>query len=192
MSDEIWKPVVGWEDRYEVSDLGRVRSLARLRQYNKGGWRMQPSMIRKTPLDKDGYSRVMLTRMTAGTFAQVHRLVAIAFIPGDCKLQVNHKNGVKTDNRTSNLEWVTNAANQQHRHAVLSQGNGELHHAALLTESTLQEAIKRRVAGESFTDIAESLGLHRTTVAKAVNGKHWRYSTVDRSGIIARRRSASA
>lgn len=101
---EIWKPAVGYEDNYEVSNLGRIR--------NRKGYVMKPA------LRKDGYHWIYLASKTAPNNASVHRLVAKAFIPNpDNKPQVNHKDGNKTNNCVSNLEWVTQSENVRHAYA---------------------------------------------------------------------------
>lgn len=108
-AQEIWKSCVGFEGRYEVSDLGRVRSLI-------------SSKILKPRIHKQGYVSAMLydaTSKPANHF--VHRLVSFAFIgnqPKDRK-DVNHINGIKSDNRVSNLEWTNDSLNVTHAFRVL-------------------------------------------------------------------------
>lgn len=121
---EEWRPVVGFEDDYEVSSEGRVRSIDRIRVHThwKTGketeFRIKGKM--KTLLDSwDGYLETHLQHSDSGVqhnyYARVHRLVAEAFIPNPHnKPQVNHINGDKKDNRVSNLEWVTESENTRH------------------------------------------------------------------------------
>jgi len=101
MNTEIWKPIKGYEDRYEVSSHGRIRS------YNK---KTQTHLIMK-PFNHKGYYRIDLR----GKSPRVHRMVADAFILNPLKKpEVNHLNGIKTDNRIENLEWCTRQENQNH------------------------------------------------------------------------------
>lgn len=101
---EIWKPVKGFEGKYTVSNLGRVKSL-RFNNTNKEKIMSVSSLSR-------GYPSISLGKSNSIT---VHRLVAMAFIPNpENKPEVNHINGIKTDNRVSNLEWVTRSENMQH------------------------------------------------------------------------------
>lgn len=102
MRKEIWKPVVGYEGQYEVSSIGRVRSLNYLNTGKKVIMALQAkegAYIKVGLRDKDGNNK----------YYRVHRLVAMAFLPKPLPEQryVNHINGYKQDNRIENLEWCT-------------------------------------------------------------------------------------
>lgn len=99
---EIWKDVVGYEGAYIVSNAGNVK-----RVKAKG---TNERLVAKVP-DRDGYIKVHLSRNGKAKKAILHRLVASAFI-GPSKLEVDHINGIKTDNRVENLEYVTSRENQ--------------------------------------------------------------------------------
>ena len=105
---EIWKDIKGFEGRYQVSDLGRVRSLDRWTNHEHPcflkGRMLNPSMNKGK-----GYLRVSLSDGSRNyTHYDVHRLVALHFVPGYKEgLVVNHINEIKTDNRAVNLEWCT-------------------------------------------------------------------------------------
>lgn len=108
---EVWKEIEGYESKYEVSDIGRVRSMPR----NKSGLGRPYPMVMKQSPDKDGYMIVSLRVGGKSHRHRVHRLVAGAFIKNeDKKPLVNHKNGIKDDNRVENLEWVTASENALH------------------------------------------------------------------------------
>lgn len=106
--EEIWKDITGFEGRYQVSNMGRVRSLDRLIEtehpYIRKGEMLNPSMNKGR-----GYLRVSFSDGHRNyTHYEVHRLVALHFVPGYKEgLVVNHKNEIKTDNRAENLEWCT-------------------------------------------------------------------------------------
>ena len=114
--EEIWKPIKGF-DSYEVSNMGRVRSVDR---YVQGGTVRMQTMFFKGEMKalrkrKDGYMDVKLwEKGGANNYKRflVHRLVAEAFIPNPNNLKlINHKNEDKTDNRVENLEWCTKTYN---------------------------------------------------------------------------------
>lgn len=115
--EECWKPVEGYEGLYEVSNLGRVRSLTRIAvTYSNGGTQVRKGRIRCGTIDKStGYARLLLCKEAVQKSFNIHRLVAIAFIPNPYnKPQVNHKDGNKANNRVDNLEWCTVKENARH------------------------------------------------------------------------------
>ena len=103
---EIWKPVKGYEDLYEVSSLGRINSL-----FTRKGKIMKPKK------ERDGYLRIGFWKEGKQKYYNVHRLVAEAFLPikEDYQNQINHINKIKFDNRVENLEWVSNIENHFHK-----------------------------------------------------------------------------
>lgn len=122
--EEIWKPVVGFEARYEVSNMGRIRSLPHetLIEREKG----KPYILKKKGVyvipqpRRHGYMSVWLygnggNNGRAGKQYSVHRIVAEAFIPNPNNYtEVNHINEDKTDNRACNLEWCNHIQNSNH------------------------------------------------------------------------------
>ena len=101
-----WKPVVGYEDRYEVSTDGKVKSLVR-------------GKLLKPAKNFHGYEQVVLYQNGTPKTTSLHRVVAIAHLDNPKELPwVNHKNGIKDDNRVENLEWCDRAGNV--RHAIAS------------------------------------------------------------------------
>lgn len=110
MPKEIWKDVNGYEGLYQVSNLGRVKSLEHLDSI--GRKKKEKNMSTQ---EVSGYLRVWLSKGDNRKGYLVHRLVAKAFIPNICnKREVNHKDGNKQNNNANNLEWVTSSENQLH------------------------------------------------------------------------------
>lgn len=109
-NDEIWKDIPGFEERYQVSNFGNIRSL----QDNHGNERIQS---RATWVSSKGYQYVQLFIKDVRHNVSVHHAVASAFIPNpEKKYTVNHKDGSKLNNQVTNLEWATYSENLKHAH----------------------------------------------------------------------------
>jgi len=99
---EVWKDIKGYEGNYKISNFGRIESV----RYGR---------ILKQTVNHKGYKYVSISYNKKVSTYRVHRLVAIAFIDNkENKPQVNHINGIKTDNITDNLEWMTSEENVKH------------------------------------------------------------------------------
>lgn len=169
-----WKSVKGFEDSYEVSNDGFVRSLSRSVKYKHGGKdRVWPGKILNHYLARNGYCDITLKRANKNHHFALHRLVGIAFIPNPLNLpQINHKDNNKQNNHMDNLEWCDQHGNM--RHAFDNNhhsGQGATHYKSrrilnLATKSyynTLDEAaaaigmpkqyIWRRLSGEVKNNI---------------------------------------
>ena len=110
---EVYKDIVGYEGHYQVSNLGNVKSLRRNSKY-RNSYRTIKEKILKYNIGTSGYYSVCLYKDNKYERIAIHQLVAIAFLnhkPNGFKLVVDHLNNIKTDNRLSNLQIVTNREN---------------------------------------------------------------------------------
>lgn len=115
---EVWKDIKGYEGLYQVSTFGRVISLPKLKNRAFGSYMSKQILL--TPVKADtGYFVVNLyDKNICPKRMKIHRLVAATFITNHYnKKTVNHKNGIKTDNRIENLEWATHRENHLHAYA---------------------------------------------------------------------------
>lgn len=160
-----WKPVAGFDREYEVSDDGLVRSAVR-RSGTQAGRILRAALT-------SGYPRVVLSARGRKVNAFVHQLVAAAFVgPRPDGLQINHKNGTKTDCRVSNLEYLTAAENSQHaiRTGLARPASGAKH--SRLTADQVREI--RALRGHlTQATIARRFGVSSTAVNRIQLGLHW-------------------
>ncbi len=124
MTNEIWKPVVGFEGRYEVSSTGRIKALSREIVYSDGRKGRLPERLIKGTLLNAGYYCVSFDTKTRKS---IHTVVAEAFLgSSEYRQTVNHKDGNKTNNCVENLEWATYKENNNHaRKTGLNNQHGE-------------------------------------------------------------------
>ena len=165
---EEWRPAVGFEGIYAVSDRGRVRRVA-----PAAGTRV--GHILKQTRDTDGYLRLSLRRDSQRITRKVHRLVAEAFL-GPCPdgYEGNHRNGIKTDNRPDNLEWVTHFGNACHAVTLGLHPWGERHRAAKLKEADVL-IIRAAMGKVKVRQLAQQFGVARRTIYNVQGRKNWRH-----------------
>jgi hypothetical protein len=115
LKNEIWKNIVGYEGYYMVSDKGRIKSLARIIIRNNGKpLTIKPKILLPTK-NNHGYQQVCLYKDKKQSIKKVHRLVAEVFVDNPSKKpEVNHIDGIKTNNESTNLEWVSSGENKKH------------------------------------------------------------------------------
>lgn len=180
---EEWRTVDEFP-HYEVSSLGRVRSLDRVIPYADGRDRPMKGRVRKAVLSTgSGYPCLYLS----GAMRYIHRLVASAFIPNpDGKPQVNHIDGNRENNLVENLEWVDNSENNLHSYRALGRvaawagKKGERHPLSIpVIGTSLHDGSEIRYPAAAS---AEGDGFHGSAISRAINGKQrshkgytWRY-----------------
>lgn len=171
MKTEIWKDIVGYEGYYQVSNLGRIRSLDRTVTSRNTTRTIRGKILKPKINSINGYNSVMLGMSGVAKYVRVHRVVAQSFIDNpDNKPEINHINGNKSDNRVLNLEWVTHRENHKHRISVLKQTSG----AAKITKNIADE-IRERFANGNITQTAlgKEYGLCQQNISLIINRKCW-------------------
>lgn len=171
---ENWKPVVGYEGFYEVSDLGNVRSLGRKIKNSRGMRHINGRVlsIHKNQY-RSQYCSVNLSVDQKKERLYVHHLVLEAFVgpnPGD--MQACHNDGNPTNNALSNLRWDTPKANSADKLLHGTDSRGEKSPTARITVDDVAE-IRRRAESEYHRSIADDYGLSRQQVGKIVRGERW-------------------
>jgi len=166
MADETWKQIEGY-DYYEVSNLGRVRSLS---HKTKKPCRYRKGRVLSQTKVSNGYMHVTLTQEgKKKSNYSVHRLVAKAFLPNpDNKATVNHKNGDKADNRVENLEWSTPSENSKHAYTVLGHKAPIVHNHGRRSSRRFSDEQVRAIRSDTRprSVIAEEYGIHVMTVGE--------------------------
>lgn len=166
---EIWKPVRGFEGFYEISNLGRVKSLERTYKTRKGyNWHVSEKFLKVVPFN--GYPAVVLSKNSVCRRYAIHRLLAEAFIPNpDSKPHIDHINTNTMDFRLSNLRWVTpkenannpitrerNKVNPQTKEAKEKRFNSRLTHRTASSPNRVYQYTKELDFVASYVSIAEA------------------------------------
>lgn len=164
---EEWRDVAGFEGRYQVSDLGRVRRWRRQREARHWG----PPFVPATRVA--GYPAIALLNGDTRTVRTVHRLVLDAFV-GPCPdgMEACHHNGVRTDARLANLRWDTRKGNRADavRHGTLTRG--ERHPFAKLTEANVRDI---RASKAATRDLAALYGVSLGSIADIRARRRWKH-----------------
>lgn len=169
-NEETWKPVADCPG-YEVSNLGQVRSVPRAFHDRTGRLQVCRGRILKTHLNlKTGY---LATGLGARNTRAVHVLVARAFIPNPLGLrEVNHEDGVKTNNVPGNLGWTSHSGNAIHARRVLKINIRAKHPRAKLSEDQVAE-IRTLRGCLSLSAIGRRFGVSRSTIYLIFAGVNW-------------------
>lgn len=165
-TDEIWKPIPGYEGYYDVSNRGRVRSLVRKSKYGVLSERKTPRI--NSMSNRRGYYMTWLYKEGEGKHWLVHRLVALAFIPNPNNLPfVNHKDENPKNNRFDNLEWCSRQYNNNY-------GNRLKRVAKSLSKGYLQYDTEGNLIAEFDTakQAQESTGIYYTSIKACCIGRY--------------------
>lgn len=178
-----WKDIPEYEGYYEINRNSEIRSKERVVEsliVKTGTVRKikRSSKPIKKRLDHKGYWIVILSKNSKPKTLKVHRLLMITFV-GKSDLVVNHKNGVRTDNRLENLEYCTHRENILHGRKYLGHNSvrGELCGASKLNEIKVLAIVTLNKSGFNFSQISKLYNVNRQSIANVCQGKTWGHIT---------------
>lgn len=178
---EIFVDIVGFDGKYQISNIGNVKSVGRYVARKGQSDLYVKERIKKCSIKNSGYKTLILYRDNIGKNKTIHRLVASAFIPNpENKKEVNHKDGNKLNNCVENLEWCTPSENQYHSHktGLNISPNGEDSVNAKIKEIDVIEIRRQYVKGDvnfSLRAIAKRFNLHPSTIYNIIKFKKWKH-----------------
>jgi hypothetical protein len=181
MNNEVeeWRDIEGYEGIYQVSNLGRVKSLDRAVQHRNGKVLMKKGKQLKVVYAGNKYGRIILNKNGKKSAKLIHRLVALTFIINETNLkEVNHKDLDKTNNSVENLEWVSPKQNTQHafNNRYIKRYLGEDNHRAVVTEEVVLKIRELHATKKyRYKDIGEMFGIHHSVVGYIVRRQTWRH-----------------
>ena len=167
MENETW---ISFANGYEVSNIGNVRSIDRVIKTARYPMNLKGRILRPA-IDKKGYKRVAIMVDGKLITLKVHRIVAKAFIDNlNNKPQVNHIDGIKTNNHVSNLEWMNNSENVQHAFDNGLMKAKRLHesHRSKQTKEGIERMCFLRSLGMSYQSIAKEVGVSKSVAIRNI------------------------
>lgn len=171
---ELWKNIEGYEQTYQVSSLGRIKSLSRKINGTFGGTYNTKERILKPPVYSYGYSVVKLYKSGKALRVGVHVLVARAFIsnPENHPI-VNHLDGDKQNNSASNLEWTTQQGNHTHAAEHGLKAKGDKHGFAKLTSDKVSQIKRMLINRTPQRQIAKQFNVCQATIKDINRNNTW-------------------
>jgi hypothetical protein len=175
---ENWKDIKGYEGIYQVSDLGRVRSLDRTFKDRSGRVQKIKGKIRaQKSTNGRGYIQLSLSDGKNKSRQTLHRIVATAFIENPSgKPEINHIDGDKSNNMANNLEWCTRSENVRHCFKLgLRSSVGENNGRSNINEDDVREIFRLKKAKTSVYEIAELMSVKRTLIYDVLSRRCWKH-----------------
>lgn len=176
---EVWKDIPGYEGFYQVSNIGRVKSLDRV-VIDRNGRHMKYKGVLLTPqYNEFGYQKIMLMMSRKGRTFKIHQLVAMTFIENkENHPCVNHKDGNKENNSVDNLEWCTFGENNKHAYEIGLKipynRDGERNPKSKFSNSEVEyirNSHKRNGGQFGTMYFARKYGVHKDTITNLIKGK---------------------
>lgn len=165
--NEIWVSLLRFKPKYQISSIGRLKVIK---------FRHRPTIIKKLSISNDGYIYTLLSINNKRKVERIHRLVAEAFIPNpENKPFINHKNGIKWDNRIENLEWCTHQENINHavENGLIIKHYGK-ESGSILNE---KQALEIFNSDKTITKLSKEYKVCEATISMIKTGKSWGWVT---------------
>lgn len=174
---ETFVDIIGYEGLYQISNLGRVKSLPKYRNSTETG-----EIFLKPSKTQKGYLTVRLYKDTIAKDFPIHRLVASMFIENSRnKPEVNHKNGIKDDNISENLEWCTGSENVKHAFEIglrIKQFGSAGNYHKLNEEKVLQIKTRYNNGGTAMRKLAKEYSVDYALIQRIIKGTAWPHVTL--------------
>lgn len=170
---EQWKDIKGYEEKYQISNLGRVKSLKRT-QSNNGGKQQVNEKIKSTRIKNSGYEITDLYKDRKQKTFMIHRLVAQAFIPNpNNKEQVNYIDGNKSNNCVDNLEWTIQSENIIHSYKSIREDKRNNNAINTMTKATSKKVtcLNSGIIYNSASEAAREVGVSASLLMRCCRGE---------------------
>jgi hypothetical protein len=193
METEEWRDIQGYEGLYQASSLGRIRGVERMVRTKGGSLRAERARILAT-VENKGYLQVTLCKGGKRKLTSVHKAVMLAFEgPPPEGMEIRHLDGVRKNNRKTNLVYGTNLENMRDRdeHGTTARGDrsavrlhpeiarGERNGRAKLTDDKVRALKMDLASGASERRVAKTYGISRSALRLIKSGETWAHVTVE-------------
>lgn len=176
--NKVWKEIKGYEGLYEISNLGRVKSLERYKKAKGEGKTLLPEKIMKVQVARNGYKTLPLCKNCIYKYHTVHRIVALSFLPNlQNKRCVCHKDGNKLNNNVNNLYWGSYKENleDQKKHGTFICGEISYLHKLNEKQVRVIKHILNIPNHISYRQIGEIFKVSEFAIFDIKRGKSWKH-----------------